>query len=80
VWREVSDLLRNPGRLERDYEAVTRAGASLDNIDALKAQRLKLQHAVERLIDSFTEGLIEKDQFTLRMTRTRGVLLNSTQR
>jgi site-specific DNA recombinase len=26
---------------------------------------------VERLIDSFTEGLIEKDQFTSRMARTK---------
>jgi site-specific DNA recombinase len=26
---------------------------------------------MERLIDSFTEGLIEKDQFTSRMTRTK---------
>jgi site-specific DNA recombinase len=71
VWREVSDLLTNPGRLERDYETGGRTGASLDNIEALKAQRLKLQHTLERLIDSFTEGLIEKDQFTLRMTRTK---------
>jgi site-specific DNA recombinase len=71
VWREVSDLLRNPGRLERDYKVGSRASASLDNVEALKAQRLKLQHTLERLIDSFTEGLIEKDQFTLRMTRTK---------
>jgi site-specific DNA recombinase len=71
VWREVSDLLRNPERLERDYEAGSRASGLLDNIEALKAQRLKLQHALERLIDSFTEGLIEKDQFTLRVTRTK---------
>jgi hypothetical protein len=27
----------------------------------LRSQRTKLQHAMERLIDSFTEGLIEKD-------------------
>ena len=38
---------------------------------ALKAQRLKQEHALERLIDSFTEGLIERDQFTSRMARTR---------
>ena len=71
VGHEVSDLLRNPGRLERDYEAGSRAGGSLENIETLKAQRLKLQHALERLIDTFTEGLIEKDQFTSRMARTK---------
>ncbi len=71
VWREVSDLLANPERLEREYQDGSRAGTSLENVDTLKAQRLKLQHALERLIDSFTEGLIEKDQFTARMARTK---------
>jgi site-specific DNA recombinase len=41
------------------------------SVETQKAQRLKLQHALERLIDSFTEGLIEKDQFTSRMARTK---------
>jgi site-specific DNA recombinase len=35
-------------------------------------QRANLQHTVERLIDSFAEGLIEKDQFASRMARTKG--------
>jgi hypothetical protein len=46
-------------------------GDSLENVETLKAQRLKLQHALERLIDSFTESLIEKDQFTSRLARTK---------
>jgi len=71
VWRDVSDLLTNPERLEREYQDGSRAGTSLENVETLKAQRLKLQHALERLIDSFTEGLIEKDQFTSRMARTK---------
>ena len=43
----------------------------MGNLEALNAQRLKLQHALERLIHSFTEGLIDKDQFTSRMGRTK---------
>ena len=39
---------------------------------ALRAQQPKQQHALERLIDSFTDGLIDKDQFTSRMARTKG--------
>ena len=70
VWREVCDLLRNPEKLERDFKESNNAVASLQTAGALKAQRLK-QHALERLIDSFTEGLISKDQFTPRMARTR---------
>ncbi len=46
-------------------------GASLEDIETLKAQRGKLQHALERLIDSFTDGLIDKNQFKSRMERTK---------
>jgi len=71
VWRKVSELLKNPERLEREYQDRSREGASLGNLAILKARRLKLQHSLERLIDSFTEGLIDKDQFTSRMGRTK---------
>ena len=44
----------------------------MQNAEAVKARRLKQQDALERLIDSFTERLIEKDKFTSRMARTKG--------
>jgi site-specific DNA recombinase len=72
VWREVCDLLRNPEKLERAFQEDGKTVASLQNAQVLKVRRLKQQHAIERLIDSFTEGLIEKDQFTSRMARTKG--------
>jgi site-specific DNA recombinase len=65
---------RHPERLEHEYQSSGRVGASLENVETLKAQRLKLQHALERLIDSFTEGLIEKDQFTSRMAQTKSCI------
>jgi site-specific DNA recombinase len=71
VWHEMCDLLTHPERLEHECQCNGRVGASLENVETLRAQRLKLQHALERLIDSFTEGLIEKDQFTSRMARTK---------
>src|ERR1035438_2066023 len=71
VWHEVCDLLTHPARLGHEYQGGGRVGASLESVETLKAQRLKLQHALERLIDSFTEGLIEKDQFTSRMARAK---------
>jgi site-specific DNA recombinase len=57
--------------LQHDYESRHSAEALLERVENFKAQRLKLQHAMERLIDGFTEGLIDKEQFTLRMDRTR---------
>ncbi len=71
VWHEVCDLLTHPERLEHEYQNGGKVGDSLESVETLQAQRLKLQHALERLIDSFTEGLIEKDQFTSRMARTK---------
>jgi len=71
VWQELSELLRNPRRLEQEYESHRRADASLERVQNFEAKRLKLQHAMERLIDGFTEGLIDKEQFTLRMDRIK---------
>ncbi len=70
VWYEVCELLTHPERLEHEYQDGGGVGASLERVETLKVQPLKLQHALERLIDTFREGLIEKDQFTSRMTRT----------
>ena len=71
VWHEVCELLTNPQKLEKDDPGLNQADAPFENVETLKSQRVKLQHALERLIDSFTEGLIEKDQFTSRMDRTK---------
>jgi site-specific DNA recombinase len=86
VWREVSSLLMNPERIELEHQESSKAGTLLGNLEILRSQRTKLQHAVERLIDSFTEGLIEKGQFTrfsrnpvgekcARLTRSKAVLV-----
>src|SRR6266849_1624097 len=71
VCREVSSLLLNPEWIELEHQERSKPGTLLDNLETLRSQRTKLQHAMERLIDSFTEGLIEKDQFTPRMARTK---------
>jgi len=71
VWCEVSKLLMNPQRVELEHRNRNQNGALLDNLETLRSQKAKLEHAVERLIDSFAEGLIEKDQFASRMARTK---------
>jgi site-specific DNA recombinase len=71
VWSEVSKLLMNPQSVELEQQDKTVNGTLLENLENLRAQETKLQRAVERLIDSFSEGLIEKDQFASRMARTK---------
>jgi site-specific DNA recombinase len=48
VWHEVCDLLTHPEKLEREHQHSGKAAASLEHLKTLKAQRLKLQHALER--------------------------------
>ena len=72
IWENTCKILRNP-------ESLGAGGAGRpsqhspppENIDALRAQRQKLRHGLERLIDTLAEGVIDKDQFTSRMNRTK---------
>ena len=40
----------------------------------LRTQRQKLQHGIERLIDTLADGVIDKEQFTSRMSRAKARL------
>ena len=63
--------MRNSGSLQQENQDSKQFKELPENIDTLSAQRQKLQHGLERLIDSLAEGVIDKDQFTSRMNRTK---------
>ena len=71
IWENVCKILKNPGSLEQEEQDSNKSPAAPGNVDTLKAQRQKLRHGMERLIDSLAEGVIDKDQFTSRMNRTK---------
>jgi site-specific DNA recombinase len=73
IWNYVCGLLKNPKSLEKTLgrEDRSRHNVLPEDVDALRAQRQKLQHGMERLIDTLAEGVIDKDQFTLRMNRAK---------
>lgn len=71
VWTEVSKLLRNPETVALEHQDSTKNGELLDNLETLRSQKAKLERALERLIDSFADDLIDKDQFASRMGRTK---------
>jgi site-specific DNA recombinase len=64
TWHEVSELLREPERLEQEYrqrlEAESERPADAVMIDK---QRAKLRQGMARLIDSYAEAYIDKDEF-----------------
>jgi len=61
VWHEVCELLTNPQKLENDDPGLHQADESCKHAETLKSQRVKLQHALERLIDSFTLTALAKN-------------------
>jgi site-specific DNA recombinase len=71
VWTEVCKLLKNPQRLQQQHEQRLEIVRSPENLDALKSHLPRLQRGVERLIDSYSEGAIDKEQFMSRLSRTK---------
>jgi site-specific DNA recombinase len=71
VWAEVCELLKNPQRLQQEREQRLEIARSPANLDALKSQLGKLQRGMEKLIDSYLEGAIDKEQFISRLSRTK---------
>jgi site-specific DNA recombinase len=74
VWREVCRLLDDPAQVIAEYQrrldAVQATPHRLE-LDALDRQLAKARRATERLIDSYTEGLIDKSEFEPRLAALR---------
>jgi site-specific DNA recombinase len=76
IWsrQAVWHILQNPayqGSLGQEHQQIAPAGQQSPELDRLKAQLLKLRDGLGRLVDSYAEGLIDKDQFTLRVSRAK---------
>jgi site-specific DNA recombinase len=74
VWAEVRAVLEDPTRLEAEYarraEAIEDSSAQTES-RATAAQLTKLRQGLGRLIDSYTEGFIGKEEFVPRLGRLR---------
>ncbi len=73
VWRQVSELLHDPQRLEREFNRRLKKGQKQDP-EHLDAERKKLQSKINRMIDSYAEGLITKEEFEPRVKRSKAQL------
>ncbi len=72
VWQEVSRLLKEPERLVHEYER--RLEALRSPPGEVETRRVgqqinKLRQGIERLIDGYTEGYIDKAEFEPRIRR-----------
>jgi site-specific DNA recombinase len=72
VWEEVCRLLSNPERLEQEYRRrFLQEQQTPDELGQIEARASRLRQGITRLIDSYAEGLIDKDEFEPRVTRMR---------
>jgi site-specific DNA recombinase len=75
VWQEVERLLRDPRRIAAEYERrlaeARRRDAGGADLAAAELQLAKLRRGMDRLIDSYAEGLIERREFEPRIAGFR---------
>jgi site-specific DNA recombinase len=72
VWQEVCDLLQDRQRLQQEYERrLNHPNPEDQNLTLIQAQRGKIQQGLTRLIDSYAEGYVQKEEFEPRITRFR---------
>jgi len=75
VWEQVSALLRHPERIKIEYDRrltdYEQQEAIKYDTTALEKQINQLQRGISRLIDSYTEGTIEKTEFEPKLKRLR---------
>jgi site-specific DNA recombinase len=71
VWQEVCKLLADPTRLEREYRQRLLATDPTPELRGLETSQGRLRQGIARLIDSYTEGTIDKTEFDPRIARLR---------
>jgi site-specific DNA recombinase len=74
VWEDVTDLLNHPQRLEQEYtrrlsEVATAEG--WQSTKQLQSLTQKVKRSIGRLVDAYTEGLIQKEEFEPRIRQAR---------
>jgi len=72
VWQEVCALLEDPQRLQQEYQRrLDKPGRENEDLTTTQAQLSKVRQGLARLIDSYAEGFIEKQEFEPRIKRLR---------
>jgi site-specific DNA recombinase len=72
VWHEVCALLEEPQRLGQEYQRRLQTPSREDeDLASIETRIGKVRRGIARLIDSYAEGLIEKQEFEPRISRLR---------
>ena len=74
VWLDVCRLLRNPQNLQQEYQRRLQASDSDPTAQTrkhLESQMRKMNKSIERIIDAYAEGLINKTELQPRLRTMR---------
>jgi len=74
VWQDVCSLLKDPQRVEQEYQRrlkTKKRGVEWDSIEQLRALIKKLKRGIARLVDAYEDGLIDKSEFEPRMRKSK---------
>jgi site-specific DNA recombinase len=71
VWQDACDLLRHPKLLRKEYERRLATPSDSDLLASLKKQVASSQRSVDRLIDAFADGVLDRNEFDPRLKRAR---------
>jgi site-specific DNA recombinase len=74
VWNDIYNLLSEPGRIEEEYKrrlTISEKNINWDIIGQMQKKIKDVRRGISRLIDSYEDGLIEKDEFEPRIKRAK---------
>ena len=71
VWQDACELLRHPKLLRKEYERRLASPRESDSLALIKKQLATAQRTVERLIDAYTDGVLDRGEFDPRLDRAR---------
>lgn len=75
VWQDACQLLRNPKLLRKEYERRLASPSDSGLRSSLKKQVAAAQRSVDRLIDAYSDGVLNRAEFDPRLARARKRLL-----
>ncbi len=80
VWEQVVDIIRNPVRLEKEYrrrlDVLEKNERDKYDTDALEKQMRNLEKGKSRLIDSYADGIIDKEDFEPKIKHIKAKIEN----
>ncbi|EAQ81543.1 putative DNA recombinase [Blastopirellula marina DSM 3645] len=71
AWNDACELLRHPKLLRKEYERRLAAPRDSNSTVSLKKQIASSKRSVDRLIDAYADGVLDRSEFDPRLQRAR---------